>query len=176
MDGKRYTQPLTLRLDPRVRIPAASLATLNALTREMYRGAQAAQAAYDRGRAFVAQLDGLSGDDVTAYKARVEALAPAPPAGGGRGRFGGFGGRGGRGAAAAAPTLESVSGAMLSAAMGMQDAEAAPTAREVAACAEARTQSASVMASWNRLVTTDLAALNAKRRAAGQPAITLPPR
>jgi hypothetical protein len=65
---------------------------------------------------------------------------------------------------------------MLAAAVAMQAAEAAPTAREVAACAIARTQSAAVMARWTKLTTVDLAALNAKRKAAGQPAIVLPKR
>jgi hypothetical protein len=65
---------------------------------------------------------------------------------------------------------------MLAAAMAMQGAEAAPSAREVAACTTARTQSATVMARWAKLTTLDLAALNAKRKAAGQPAIVLPKR
>jgi hypothetical protein len=63
---------------------------------------------------------------------------------------------------------------MLAAAMAMQGAEAAPTAREVAACATARTQSAAVMARWTKLTTIDLAALNAKRKAAGQPVVAIP--
>ena len=63
---------------------------------------------------------------------------------------------------------------MFAAAMAMQAAEAAPTAREKAACAKARTDAAAVMARWTKLTTTDLAALNAKRKAAGQPAISLP--
>jgi hypothetical protein len=63
---------------------------------------------------------------------------------------------------------------MLAAAMAMQGADVAPTAREVAACATARAQSAAVMARWNKLKTIDLAALNAKRKAAGQPAIAIP--
>lgn len=63
---------------------------------------------------------------------------------------------------------------MLAAAMAMQAAEAAPTAREVAACTTARANSAKVMARWTKLTTVDLAALNAKRKAAGQPAIIVP--
>jgi hypothetical protein len=40
---------------------------------------------------------------------------------------------------------------MLAAAMAMQAADAAPTTREVAAVAEARRQSAAVMAQWAKL-------------------------
>ena len=63
---------------------------------------------------------------------------------------------------------------MMAAAMAMQGAEAAPTAREVAACADARRQSADVLARWTKISTVDLTALNAKRKAAGQPAVTVP--
>jgi hypothetical protein len=149
----------------------------------MYKGARAARAAYSQARALVTQLDGLPGDDVAKFKAAVEALAPAATGGGaGGGRGGGAGGgrggggRGGAGGGAAAPTLQSVSTAMLAAAMAMQGAEVAPTAREVAACATARTQSATVMARWTKLTTIDLAALNAKRKAAGQPVVVIPKR
>ena len=63
---------------------------------------------------------------------------------------------------------------MLAAAMAMQGSEAAPTAREIAAVTEARAQSTAIMARWNRVTTVDLPALNAKRKAAGQPPIELP--
>ncbi|HEY9514703.1 MAG TPA: hypothetical protein VIQ74_03405, partial [Gemmatimonadaceae bacterium] len=72
VNGKRYTQPLTLRLDPRVKTPAAALARLKSLSQEMYDGAVAAHAAHTRARALVAALDKLSGADVEAFKARVE--------------------------------------------------------------------------------------------------------
>jgi photosystem II stability/assembly factor-like uncharacterized protein len=183
VDGKSYTQPIALRLDPRVTTSPVGLASLASLTREMYDGARAARATYTQARALVTQLEALSGDDVVKFKAAIEALAPAAAAGGaGGGRGGGAGGgrggggRGGAGGAPAAPTLQSVSTEMFAAAMAMQGAEVAPTAREVAACATARTQSAAVMARWTKLATIDLAALNAKRKAAGQPAIVMPKR
>jgi hypothetical protein len=62
---------------------------------------------------------------------------------------------------------------MMAAAMAMQSADVAPTAREVAACTNARRDSAAVMAQWIKVKTIDLAALNAKRKATGQPAITV---
>jgi hypothetical protein len=63
---------------------------------------------------------------------------------------------------------------MLAAAMAMQNADVAPTARELAACAAARRQAAAVMAKWTAITTTDLPALNARRKAAGLPAIVIP--
>jgi len=67
-----------------------------------------------------------------------------------------------------------VSAGMLAAAMAMQNAEVAPTANQVAACERARAQAAALMPKWTALRTTGLAALNAKRKAAGQPAVSTP--
>ena len=168
VNGKVFAQPLTLRLDPRVKTATAGLQQLATLSREMYDGAVAAHAAYARARALIAGLDSLSGPDIDAFKTQVESLAPAPrPTARGFARF--F-----RGAPAGPPTLESLTGTMLSAAMAMQRADVAPTASQVAACDSARTQSASLMSRWTALETSGLAALNAKRKAAGLPAVVLP--
>jgi hypothetical protein len=172
--GKTATQPLTVHLDPRVKTPAVALATLASLTREMYTGARKARVAAEDARSLAAQLESAQGPEVDAMKKALAEIAPPPPAGGGRGGFAGGGGRGGRGAGAtAAPTLDGLSTAMMAAAMGMQAAEAAPTARDIAACADARRESASVMAKWTKISTLDLAALNAKRKAAGETAIAI---
>jgi hypothetical protein len=58
--------------------------------------------------------------------------------------------------------------------MAMQAADVTPTANEVAAVAKARTEAAEAMRRWNTLKTTGLAALNAKLKAAGQPAVKVP--
>jgi len=168
--GKSYTQPLALHLDPRVNTPAPALTQLTTLTREMYNGARAAHAEAERARALAAALD-AAGPDAAALKTEVAALAPPVPAGGG-GR-GGFGGRGG-GRGNTPATLDSASAAMMAAAMAMQQADVAPTARDVEAAAAARRQSTAVMARWTKVTTVDLPALNAKRKAAGQPPIVVP--
>jgi hypothetical protein len=171
--GKTYTRPLTLHLDPRVKTAAIGLTTLNALTREMYTGARKLHDAAEHARALGAALDAAQGPQADAMKKALSEIAPPPPAGGGRGGFGG--GRGGRGGGATTvPTLDGAGTSMLTAAMAMQAADVAPTAREVAACAEARRQSAAVLATWTKLSTVDLTALNAARKAAGQPPIVIP--
>jgi photosystem II stability/assembly factor-like uncharacterized protein len=144
--GRSWTQPLTLRLDPRVKTPAADLARLASLSREMWEGAKAANAAYEEARAMVAQLDAARTRQATARKASIEAIAPAPRPAGGRG-FGGFGG----GAPSGPPTLNGASQALMGAAMAMQEAEVAPTARQVAACEAARAQLQDVMRRWEAL-------------------------
>jgi hypothetical protein len=62
----------------------------------------------------------------------------------------------------------------MAAAMSMQRAEVAPTARQVVACDEARTRAQEVMAQWQQLASSGLAALNAKRAAAGLAPIKMP--
>jgi photosystem II stability/assembly factor-like uncharacterized protein len=175
VDGKAYTQPLTLKLDPRVKTPVAGLAQLFALTKEMRDGAVAMRASYLQARGLVAELDKQSGADVAAFKAQVDSLAPAPVVGRGGGRGFGGGGRGGRGGGPPAPpTLESTSNAMIAAAMAMQNAEVTPTASQVDAVARARAQGVEVMRRWAALKGAGLTALNAKRKAAGQPLVLLP--
>lgn len=162
--GKSYTQPLTLRLDPRVTTPAAGLAQLASLSREMYDGAVATHAAYAEARALLAQLDSVHGNvhgsNVDALKSQIEALAPAPVRTGRRG-----GGARGAAAAAQTPTLSSVSNSMLAAAMAMQGADTSPTAAEVAASTRARDEYAVVLPRWSAVRATALAELKAKRPA-----------
>jgi len=137
VSGKTYSQPLTLRIDPRVKTPAAGLQQLAALTREMYDAAARTRVAYRDARALV---DSLSGT----LRVQVESLAPAAPRPRPRGPVR-------PGAPPPPPTLESASNAALAAAMAMQDAEMTPTAAQVAACARARAQVNQVLARWARL-------------------------
>jgi hypothetical protein len=165
-NGRTYTQPLTLVLDPRVTTPAADLTRVAQLSREMYDDAVAAHAAYESARGLVKALEAAGGQDAVAFEMQVEAVAPAPPA-----RSSGFFRRP---AASGPPTLNGVSDELMDAAMAMQQAEVAATAREVQACDEARTRSRDVMGRWQQLSTTGLAQLNAKRKAAGLAEIKIP--
>ena len=166
--GKSYTQPLTLRLDPRVKTSAAGLAQLATLSREMYDGALSAHAEFAQARALIAELDKLKGADANVFKAQVESLAPAPLAGRAA-FFAGF-----RATAAAPPTLTSVTSSLNAAAMAMQGADIAPSGTEIAACDRARAQLSEVLPKWNAVKTAGLAAFNAKRKATGERAVTLP--
>lgn len=166
VNGKRYEQPLALRLDPRVTTPAEGLRQLASLSKEMYDGAVAAHEAYEQARALAEQLDELRGADAAAFGARVDSLAPAPDAGS-RPRFR-------RGPAGAPTTLNAASDALIGAAMAMQGADVAPTAVQVAECESARAGAGAVMRRWEALRTSGLAALNEKLEAAGQATVTLP--
>jgi len=152
VNGKSYTQPLTLRLDPRVKTPAAGLTQLATLTTELYFGARDTRAAYEQARSVANKLASAQGGEAASLEARIDSIAPPPPAGGrGRGGRGGFAGRGRGGAAPGGPTLQSVSGELLGAAMAMQGADITPTASEVAAANKARADERAVMAKWKSL-------------------------
>jgi hypothetical protein len=140
-DGKTYTQPLTVVLDPRVKTPASAIAQVASLSREMYDGAVALRVAYVTARA---KSDRLTSATDAALKAQIDSIAPPPT----RGARPGFGQRQ---APSGPPTLESVRAAMMAAAMAMQDADVAPTARQVDAVAKARAQYKDVLARWNAL-------------------------
>jgi len=138
VDGKRLTQPLTLRLDPRVKTPAAGLAQLASVTRETYDAAVAAHVAYEEARAASARLEGTN----SALKAQIDSIAPAETEARRRPGFGPPGGT------APPPTLESVSNALMAAAMAMQGADVTPTAGQVATAAKARAEARDVTQKW----------------------------
>jgi photosystem II stability/assembly factor-like uncharacterized protein len=172
-NGVSLTQPIALRLDPRVHLPVATATTLTTMTRNMYRTAQDAHNAYEKARALSAKLDGNSNRDAITLKARIDSLAPAGAAGGG-GRGGrGFGGRGGGGAAPPA-NLATISNALVAAISAMQTADMVPTAARLDAARKARADAASLMQRWTAYSTTMLSSLNAKLRAAGQTPIPPP--
>lgn len=179
VDGTSYTQPLTLKLDPRVKTSPIALAQVATMTKDAYASATAVHDAYLKARALSAKLDGMPGADITAFKAEVDSLAPAQAGGAGRGGRGGRGGgggggRGGRGGAGTpAPTLAGVPGALVGAATALQTADVAPTASKLDAVAKAKADAATVMKKWTSLSTTELAKINTKRKAAGQ--ATIPP-
>jgi photosystem II stability/assembly factor-like uncharacterized protein len=156
VDGQERTRPLTLRLDPRVTTPAADLERVASLSREMWEGATEAHAEYERARALLAELETISGTESASLRAQVAELAPEPRAGGG-----GFFRRGPQGP----PDLSTISDVLMGAAMAMQEADVAPTARQVAACEDARAQAGDVLARWRALESAARELLNARRPA-----------
>ena len=106
VSGASYTQPLTLKLDPRVKTSALALAQINTLTRELYSSAVNANDAAGKARALCAMLDAFAGLGIAEFKAQIDSVAGAAGVGarGGRGGFPGApAGGGGRGGAGGAP-------------------------------------------------------------------------
>jgi photosystem II stability/assembly factor-like uncharacterized protein len=178
VDGQTYTQPLTVKQDPRVKTPALVMQQVYSLTDALYFGALDAQQAATtiaswRERASALRANGGVTAVLDRFTAKASALAGAAPSAG----FGGRGGRGG-GPAAAAPgppgpsaavaeTLWAVRGQLAGLMNSMQGADVAPTANTLAAVASGRAAAAATMARWNTLKTVDLPALNAQLRGAG---------
>jgi photosystem II stability/assembly factor-like uncharacterized protein len=149
-NGESHTQPLTVRLDPRVKLPVATATMLTTMTRDLYHAAQDANDAYVKARALSAKLAAVQGAAAAALKAQVDSLAPAAPAGGGGGRGGrGFGGRGG--GPAPAPTHASIDGTLTSAISAMQTADMLPTTARVTAARKAQADAAALMRRWAAL-------------------------
>ena len=165
--GKTYSQPLSLRLDPRVTTPAEDLARNAELSMEMYTLARDTRIAYGQARDLAAEVGkaastaGLTReafatdlDGVAPPEAKREEWAPPPreiPA-----------------------TLNGVSEAALDACMAMQAAETTPTAVQIAASDRARSRARVVMARWEALKSKGLVAFNARLQRKGAAAVPLP--
>jgi photosystem II stability/assembly factor-like uncharacterized protein len=188
VDGKSYTQPISVKADPRVKTPLPVMQQVYTLTRAMYSGAVDAQAAASKVAAMREQLaqrrpkaQGAVAQAIADFDKKAEALQGAAAAGGrgAGGRGAGLGGLGaaptGRaggpetaaGAATSAPeTLSTVSAALGGVMNSLQSADVPPTAIQLAAITRAQQTAARVMARWNSFRGPELAALNAKLKAA----------
>jgi len=149
VSGQSQTQPITIKMDPRVKI-TPEVQQIFTLTIKMEDNAGTAAAAYKQARELVEKLKAKpqSAENDALIK-KVEEIAPveAAPSGGGRGGRGG----GGFGAAAeppAPPNLSNIGAQMVAAVQGMQAAEMPPTAAELQAAAKEEAAYTSLMAKW----------------------------
>ena len=96
MNGKTYTQPLTVRMDPRVKAPAATLARQFSLSKGVYDDIARARAGLDAARALRAELRDIrsraTGDVAAAIDSVDRGASQLEGAGGGFGPGGGGGG------------------------------------------------------------------------------------
>jgi hypothetical protein len=107
-----------------------------------------------------AKLSGPLADAVSAFEKKLTAVL------GGGGGPGGFSG-------AASPTLARSSGALAGLYNGIDRADAAPTAAQLAAIEAAEKDFAAVLKQWTDLKSTDLPALNQQLKSASQPELQL---
>ncbi|MGA2267554.1 MAG: glycoside hydrolase [Bryobacteraceae bacterium] len=173
VNGKSYTQALTVKMDPRVRTPLTGLQQQFTLSKQMYDDIGRTAKVLEQIRAMRAQLGplrekagpGATADAIAAFDQKVAALGGA--AGGGRG------GGGGRGAVAAGPdTLASVSGSLAQLMRLLEGADVAPTTQAAAAVADRRAALAKLIERWNALKIKELADLNARLKQANLAAVT----
>jgi len=161
VNDKSMTQPITIKLDPRVKI-TPDVQQIFTLTTNMENNARTAAAAYKDARALADKLKARPQSASTdALIKQVDAIAPPEAAAGGAGggRGGGRGGRGGGAAAAGAgapdaaagPTLSTIGAEMVTAVQSMQGSEMPPIAAQLRTCAEQATAYTNLMAKWAAL-------------------------
>jgi hypothetical protein len=177
--GKTQTQALTIKMDPRVKTPAEILARQHAVAVAIWDDVARDSAATSQIRDLRAKIADVRGradaslaQTLTALDDKLVALV-GQGGGGRRGGGGGgapAGGRGGRGAAAQ-PSIASTNGELLSALSLLEGTDTELTSQGMATVLDARRAADDLNARWTALRTTELAAVNAKLRAAGLPAL-----
>jgi hypothetical protein len=182
VDGKTFSQPLTIKIDPRVKSTAPEIAQLTSAELRVASAMKSSAETVASIRALQADLAALNGkasgptaEAVAAALKKASAIAGEPEAaGGGRGGRGGGGGGGGRGAAPTGPeTLPRISGEY-SAVYGLMDtSDTAPTATQSAILLKLNADFAKLMAQWTELKTKDIPALNEQLKKAGLPPIQI---
>jgi hypothetical protein len=181
--GKTYSQPITVRTDPRVQTPAAVLGLIASWSQQLYQGALESQPASQQLQAIREQIKslqqkaagGAAAEALADFDRKAQALQGSGAAGGAGGR-GGRGGGGGRGAGAGGGSQNTLSaiGGSLSALIGpLQAADAMPPAHVVESVNERLQALAAVMSRWSELRTGDLAALNVQLKQAGLPPVEI---
>ncbi len=173
VDGQSYTQPLVLRMDPRVKTPMAGLVRQYDLAKELYDG--------DGEAASVLSAASALSEEVAQRAKQTNLPAPSAAIAAYQKKLEAFQGRGpGRTAAilfgaGAGPESLGILRFQLSGLMGqIESADVAPTMPQTAAAATLRASLAKLVARWTALKTTDLAELNRALEAAHIAPITVP--
>jgi photosystem II stability/assembly factor-like uncharacterized protein len=146
VNGTTDTQPLTVRMDPRVKTPAATLARQFALSKGVYDDINRTRGALDSLRAMRTSLRDVRGRSSGDAAAAIDSLDRAAAALDG-GRGGGAGGGGG-GGGAGGTTLSGLLGQLAPLYDALQDADVAPTTQLAAAVQEAQRNVASTLTRW----------------------------
>ncbi len=157
VNGKSQTQPISVKMDPRVKI-TPDVQQIFTLTTRAEDNARSAEAAYKDARTLLGKVNARPKSAANDGLAKqLEEIAPAEPAaagGGGGGRGGRGGGRGGAargGGAEAPPNLGSIGPELVASVQPMQASEMAPTAAEFEAANREEASYAALMAKWATL-------------------------
>jgi photosystem II stability/assembly factor-like uncharacterized protein len=177
VNGKKYPQPLTLRMDPRVKTPMADLAEQFRLSKALYDVWLELSAISQSAPAIRRQLsdlgtrvpDGQLKTSVDAFSEKLQSLIGA--AGPGPGGGGGGGGRAGGAErlSIAATTVRARTLFNL-----LEDVDVAPTQQVSVAAADVLKDARSLENDWDGIRSKELLALNEQLRAAGLPIIEIP--
>jgi hypothetical protein len=166
VNGKSYRQPLSIKMDPRVKTPLAGLQQQFKLSNDLYTQLLALSPAVEEAGAARKELKELqshaTGETLAGVKAldqKLQALA------------GGVTRR--PGAGAEPPTLGGLRTRFLTLLGVLQEADATPTTQATSAVAELLRQLPPLMQRWNELKTKDIPALNQQLKNANLPEVKL---
>lgn len=164
--GKSYSQPLMVKMDPRVKTPLAGLREQFTESMRLYEELLKVSPAFDQATELRKQLAGLKKQAQGETLAEVNALDDKlNNVAGSAQRF--FGG------GQAGPSLASTGMRLLILMNVFQEADVAPTSQATAAVPDAVKEVSPLMQTWDALKAHDIPALNAKLRAASLPELKL---
>jgi hypothetical protein len=155
--GKSYTQPMTVKMDPRVKTPAEGLAQQFTLAMQSYEGMREIHQVVEQMQKLRGQLkerqasagQGPLADALGALDGKIAALSGRP-----------MRGRRGRGMMGETTSLMRVQGE-LSALLGiLEGADATPTTQVVAACERAKEALGKELTKWHDITSKEVKALN----------------
>jgi hypothetical protein len=159
VNGKSYSQPLTVRMDPRVKTPAAALQNQLELSQKLYDDLLVIAPAVEQLEEARKQLKDLQkqaqGDTLTAVNSLDQKLQTLA---GGQARRPGAGNE--------PPSLGGLRTRVLALLGVLQEADVAPTTQATAAVGELDGQKTALLQQWHQLKSQDIPALNQQLRSA----------
>jgi len=169
VNGRGYTQPLTVKMDPRVKTSPEGIARQHSIAIGSYEGMKQVREALEQVHKIRSQLKNLRGrasqaalvDTIDALERKAAAL---------EGTSGGL--RGGGAVASGQPSLSRMSGELLGLMGLVEGADVAPTTQAVAAARQLQSSLEQILARWSETKDKDVKALNEQLVRAGLPALT----
>lgn len=175
VDGKSYTQHVTLKNDPRSPATAAELAAQHDLLMKLYDGSKEAWAGYSQVTAMRSAVGELSGSNPPAEVAgAIATFAGKLATVGGNGAGGGRGGRGGAAGPPPAPNFAGSVGAMNRELEGLDAGDLAPTEPMLREWEWACGDLSAAVKGWKSLNGAELTAFNAVLARNGLKAVSAP--
>ncbi len=152
VNGQKFTQPLTVEMDPRVKTSIADLQKQFDLSNEVYQDLMTLQPVVDRADAIREQLKAMQARASTADKTKIEAASKelAAVAGGGVRR---------RRRGPQVENLTGVQGQLMQLFGALQEVDAAPTSQVEAAVPKVHQSTQAVLQQWKEFVTEELVPL-----------------
>jgi len=166
-NGQKYTQDLTIQMDPRVKTPAADLEQQFKLSQQVYQNILALQPINDQVEQLRAQIKAQR-EKSPAATAKLDAFSQKLDA------FAGAGGRRRRGTQQA-PTLSSVRGSLFEMFSVLQDADVAPTPQAAQAIPVLTQSTQSLLKQWDEIQKTDLPQLKSQLGIVALPQVLVTP-